>query len=122
MNPFNIEIPEPSMTRQTQKFNQILASVKLHNTLRLHLDSLESQHLILKVKQPLEGRGRPKFTYSAIKGASRVPSMHSVLPNSSTGVVSLSFDKLSQICRFEKGGFCKKVRGQCNARVCPQIR
>jgi len=119
MNPFNIEIPEPSMTRQTQKFNQILASVKLHNTLRLHLDSLESQFLILKVKQPLKGRGRPKFTYSAAKGASRVPVMVS---NPLTGVVSLSFDKLSQICRFEKGEFCKKVRGQCNARVCPQIR
>jgi hypothetical protein len=45
-----------------------------------------------------------------------------VLPNPSTGVVSLTFDKLSQICRFEKGEFCKKVREPCSARVCPQIR
>ena len=85
MNPFNIESPEPSMTRQTQKFNQILASVKLHNTLRLHLDSLESQHLLMKIKQPLKGLERPKFTYSAAKSASRASI---VLLNQVTGVVS----------------------------------
>ena len=123
MDPLDVVILNHLRDGKPKEFNQILASVKLsHNTLRLHLDSLESQHLILKIKQPLKGRGRPKFTYSVAKGASRVPSMNSVLPNPSMGVVSLSFDKLSQICRFEKGEFCKKVRGQCNARVCPQIR
>jgi predicted ArsR family transcriptional regulator len=119
MDPYDLEILNHLRDGKPKEFNQILTSVKLsHNTLRLHLDSLESQFLILKVKQPLKGRGRPKFTYSAAKGASRVPVMVS---NPLTGVVSLSFDKLSQICRFEKGEFCKKVRGQCNARVCPQI-
>jgi len=59
------------------------------------------------------------FTYSVPVGAGMVPR---VLPNPSTGVVSLSFSKLSQICRFEKGGFCKKIRSSCNAQVCPQIK
>jgi hypothetical protein len=31
-----------------------------------------------------------------------------VFSNSSTGVVSLSFDKLSQICRFEKGSSVRR--------------
>ena len=69
-----------------KEFNQILAAVKLsHNTLRHHLDSLEDQKIITKSKQPVKGRGRPKFTYSVPVGAGRVPS---ILPNPSTGVVS----------------------------------
>ena len=90
-----------------------------HNTLRLHLDSLVDRGMIVKDKQPAKGRGRPRFTYSMPLGSSGVSVTRL---NESTGVVSLSFSRLSQICRFEKGGFCKKVRGRCTARVCPQIR
>ena len=39
-----------------------------------------------------------------------------------TNLRALSFSRLSQICRFEKGGFCKKLRDSCYARDCPQIR
>ena len=120
MDPLDVAILNQLRDGKPKEFKQILTAVKLsHNTLRHHLDSLEDKKLILKGKQPAKGRGRPKFTYSVSVGGGGVPS---VLPNPSTGVVSLSFDKLSQICRFEKGEFCKKVRGQCNARVCPQIR
>ncbi|MCX6653589.1 MAG: hypothetical protein NTY03_00555 [Candidatus Bathyarchaeota archaeon] len=120
MDPLDIVILNHLRDGKPREFKQILTAVKLsHNTLRDHLDSLENKNLILKSKQPAKGRGRPKFTYSVSVGGGREPS---VLPNPSTGVVSLSFNKLSQICRFEKGEFCKKVRGQCNARVCPQIR
>ena len=120
MGPLDVEILNHLRDGKPKEFKQILATVKLsHNTLRHHLDSLEDQKIITKSKQPVKGRGRPKFTYSVPVGAGRVPS---IIPNPSTGLVSLSFDKLSQICRFEKGEFCKKVRGSCSARVCPQIR
>ena len=119
MDPLDVEILNHLRDGKPKEFKQILTAVKLsHNTLRHHLDSLEDQKIITKGKQPVKGRGRPRFTYSVTVGAGRVSS---VLPNPSTGVVSLSFGKLSQICRFEKGGFCKMVRGPCTARICPQI-
>ena len=120
MDPLDVEILNHLRDGKPKEFKQILTAVKLsHNTLRHHLDSLEDQNIITKSKQPVKGRGRQKLTYSVPVGEGRVPIM---LPNPSTGVVSLSFSKLSQICRFEKGEFCKKVRGSCSARVCPQIR
>ena len=103
-----------------REFHQILESVKFsHNTLRHHLDSLEDQRLITKDKRPLQGRGRPKYIYSIPVSNLKMPN---VSPGSIGGVVSLGFSKLSQVCRFEKGGFCKKVRGPCSAQICPQLR
>ena len=120
MDPFNTAILNLLRDDKPREFKQILAAVKFsHNTLRNHLNSLVDQSLVLKEKRPEEGRGRPMFTYSIPAGSGMVPR---VLPNPSTGVVSLSFGKLSQICRFEKGGFCKKIRGSCNAQICPQIK
>jgi DNA-binding transcriptional ArsR family regulator len=120
MDPFNTAILNLLRDGKPREFKQILAAVKFsHNTLRNHLDSLMDQSLILKEKRPEKGRGRPMFTYSVPAGSGMVSG---VLPNPSTGVVSLSFSKLSQICRFEKGEFCKKVREPCTARVCLQIK
>ena len=120
MDPIDITILNQLRDGKSKEFKMILATVKLsHNTLRHHLDSLEDQNLVMKGKQPVKGRGRSRFTYSALVGEG---GMSGMLPNPSTGVVSLSFSKLSQICRFEKGEFCKRVRGPCSARVCPQIR
>ena len=102
-----------------RQFEQILAGVKFsHNTLRQHLDNLVDQRLILREKQPSKGRGRPRYTYSVPAGRSNTSNS---LPNPVTGFVSLSFDRLSQICRHEKGGYCKKARSRCNAQICPQI-
>ncbi|MGD0805780.1 MAG: winged helix-turn-helix domain-containing protein [Candidatus Bathyarchaeia archaeon] len=118
MDPLDIMILNHLRDGKPKEFKQILAAVKLsHNTLRHHLDSLVDQNLITKSKEPVRGRGKPKFTYSVPVGAGRASSM---LPNPSTGVVSLSFSKLSQICRFEKGGWCKKIRGRCYASDCPK--
>jgi len=120
MDPFDVTILNLLRDGKPRKFQQILSEVKLsHNTLRLHLGSLADQNLISKGKHPIKGRGRPRITYSIPLSTDK--SLH-MIPNPSTGVVSLSFSRLSQVCRFEKGGFCKKVRGQCNARDCPQIR
>ena len=120
MDLFDVTILNLLRDGKPREFQQILSEVKLsRNTLRLHLDSLANQNLVSKGKRPIKGRGRPRITYSTPLSAGR--SLH-MIPNPSTGVVSLSFNRLSQVCRFEKGGFCKKVRGQCNARGCPQIR
>ena len=120
MDPFDTVILNILRDGKPREFQQILDSVKFsHNTLRQHLDSLADQRLILKEKRPVKGRGRPRFIYSVPLGKGKAPA---VLPNPLIGVVSLSFGRLSQVCRFEKGGFCKKVRGPCNAQVCPQTR
>jgi predicted ArsR family transcriptional regulator len=103
-----------------RQFQEILATVKFsHNTLRQHIDSPLDQSFITRDKLPTEGRGRPRCVYSAPAGKGKASA---VIPNPSTGVVSLSFSRLSQFCRFEKGGFCRKVRGQCGAWICPQIK
>jgi predicted ArsR family transcriptional regulator len=120
MDPFDIMILNQLADGKPKEFNQILEAAKLsHNTLRHHLDSLIEQKVVTRSKQRVEGRGRPRFTYSTRVSAGKVAGL---LPSPSTGVVSLTFEKLSQVCRFEKGEFCKKVRGPCSARVCPQIR
>jgi len=120
MDPFNTAILNLLRDGKPREFKQILAAVKFsHNTLRNHLELLVDQRVILRSKQPVEGRGRPRFAYSVPLGRSGALA---VVPNPSTGVVSLSFSRLSQFCRFEKGGFCKKVRDQCSAQICPQIK
>ena len=108
------------MRGKSKGFDQILVEVGYApNTLRFHLDKLVDQGIVSKEKLPVKVRGRPRFIYSMLAGA-KTPSTLGLNP--STGVVSLSFTRLSQICRFEKGGFCKKMRGACNARICPQTR
>jgi len=120
MDAFDTAILNALRDGRPREFRHILASVSFsHNTLRLHLDSLADRNLVLREKLPVKRRGRPMYTYSVPAPTVRVPAM---IPNPSTGVVSLSFSKLSTICRFEKGGFCKKARSPCNAQICPQIK
>ena len=100
-------------------FQQILEKVNFsHNTLRLHLDKLVDQRLITREKVTRETRGRPTYVYS-VSSAGRRASM--MLRSGVDEVVVLPFSGLSQVCRFEKGGFCKKMRVDCEARICPLI-
>ena len=66
----------------------------------------------------MNGCLRPRYASSVPLGSGKVSGM---LLNPLTGVVSLSFGGLSQICRFEKGGFCDKDGSSCNARDSPYI-
>ena len=117
MDPFDVEILNLLRDGKPREFQQILSEVKLsHNTLRLHLGSLADQNLISKGKRPAKGRGRPRITYSIPLSTDK--SLH-MIPNPSTGVVSLSFSKLSRVCRFEKSGFCDKAGSSCNAQNSP---
>ena len=108
------------MDGKPRNFNQLLKEIPLsHNTLRLHLDHLVEEALMRREKIRRGGRARPIFTYSL---ASRDHGSASTSPGVSGDAVSLPVRRLGQVCRFEKGGFCKKTRGSCNARICPQIK
>jgi DNA-binding MarR family transcriptional regulator len=102
-----------------RNFNQLLKEIHLsHNTLRLHLDRFVDQKLVTREKAKRTGRGRPVYLYSLGSGGRKAALM---FRSGVEGVVSLPFVGLAQVCRFEKGGFCKRIRVECEARVCPQI-
>jgi hypothetical protein len=67
-------------------------------------------------KRPVKGCLRPRFASSVPLGSGEVSR---ILLNLSTGVVSLSFGWLSQICGFEEGGFCEMAGGSCDAQDSP---
>ena len=101
-------------------FKQILRKVDFsHNTLRLQLGNLVDQGLIFKEKTPSKGLGRPKFMYSVPSKVSRQVSR--LLSEDYAEIFSLTFSRLKSICKYEKGGYCKKKKGQCEAQNCPQI-
>ena len=119
MDEFDEAILEALIDGKPRSFNQLLEKADFsHNTLRLHRDKLVDQTIVTREKVTGEGRGRPTYVYSLSSGGRRVASM---LRSGVEGVVALPFSSLGQVCRFEKGGFCKKVRMGCEARNCPQI-
>jgi predicted ArsR family transcriptional regulator len=119
MDEFDEAILNTLIDGKARSFNQLLEKVEFtHNTLRLHLDELVNQTLVAREKATKEGRGRPSYDYSLSPGGRRVALM---LRSGVDGVVALPFASLAQVCRFEKGGFCKKVRMECEALICPQI-
>jgi predicted ArsR family transcriptional regulator len=120
MDPIDDQIINTLRNGKPMSFEDLLNKLGVsHNTLRLHLDAMAEKGEIKKEKRPSKGRGRPSYVYSA--GSVTVKRSAARL-NRVSGVVSLSFERLSQVCRFEKGGYCKKLRGRCYASDCPQIR
>ena len=84
---------------EPKEFKQMFREVGCsHNTLRLHLDSLEGLGLVVRQKRPKEGRGRPTFTYGLPRGVRRASS---ALVDPHTDLVVLSFERLQRIktCR-----------------------
>jgi predicted ArsR family transcriptional regulator len=119
MDEFDEETLEALRNGKPHTFQQILEKVNFsHNTLRLHLDKLVDQRLITREKVSRETRGRPTYVYSVSSAGRRASVM---LRSGVDEVVVLPFSDLSQVCRFEKGGFCKKMHVDCEARICPQI-
>jgi len=101
-------------------FKQVLRRVDFsHNTLRLHLGHLVALGLVVKEKTPSKGLGRPRFMYSVPSKVGR--KLPRLLSEDYSEIVSLTFNHLKSICRFEKGGYCKKVKNRCEAQICPQI-
>jgi len=73
------------------------------NTLRRHLASLERQDFIVKSKKAKKGRGRPSFVYSLPPEIRNRVALTITKPY--TTIVSLTFQRLRHLCRFEKGGY-----------------
>ena len=89
------------------------------NTLKLRLKRLVAQSLVVKKKTLSNGRGRPKYAYFLSPRARQQVS--AALSDPSITIVALPFSRLRHLCRFEKGGYCKQVRNQCDLGSCPQI-
>jgi len=66
-----------------------------------------------------ESHGRLMFTYSLSPFLKR--QIIRMLSEPYMEFVSLPFSKLRHLCRFEKGGYCKKIRAVCEAKKCPEI-
>jgi predicted ArsR family transcriptional regulator len=120
MDLFDKQILAVLRNGESKKFQQILKEVSFsHNTLKLHIDRLKHQGMIVEAKNPKNGPGRPFFTYSL---SAEVKNRVAItLTEPYTTIVSLTFQKLKHVCRFEKGGYCKNMRKSCDAQNCPQI-
>ena len=104
---------------KTHTFTQLIGNITFsHNTLRLHLDKLVDEKLVDRKKTAQETRGRPTYVYSLSSAGRRAALMHR---SGVEDVVVLPFSSLRVFCRFEKGGFCKRLGKDCDAEICPQI-
>jgi len=103
-----------------KEFIELLSKVGFsHITLRQHLNKPLGDGLVVRVKRPRTGPGRPMYVYSLPKGVDK--RVASILSQSYMGLVVLSFEGLSRLCRHEKGGFCKEIRGGCAPQDYPRI-
>ena len=100
-------------------FTQLLNQVGLsHNALRQHLGRLEARGFVVEDKTISNGLEGPKLAYHV---PPRVRQQVSVaLSDPSMEIVSPPFRRLRHPCRFEKGGYCKEAKKDCNSENCPQ--
>ena len=121
MDPFDERILTALQDGKPKVFTQLLNETGFsHNTLRLHLENLANQGLVVKEKRPTTGMGRPKFAYLIPPRVRQQVS--AALSDPLIEIVSLPFSRLKHLCRFEKGGYCKQARKGCEAQNCPQIK
>jgi predicted ArsR family transcriptional regulator len=119
-DPYDRRIQAALRNGKPRNFQQILSEVRFsYNTLRPNLAQLIDQGLVAKRKRPQQEPGRPGFAYSLAKGVDG--RNVSALVDLYKGLVVLSFDELQRICRHEKGGYCKEIRGRCTPQNCPKI-
>ena len=83
-----------------------LARQTVHNHLK-HLTKAG----ILRCEAVGGGRGRPTLVYHGSK--QRLEALEEA------DVVRLKFQKLRDVCRSEKGGWCKMLRNKCAFEKCP---
>ena len=121
MDPIDEVILAALQDGKPRVFTQLLDRTGIsHNTLRLHLENLVSQGLVVREKTPAAGLGRPKFAYVIPQRVRRQVS--AALSDPLIEIVSLPFSRLKHLCRFEKGGYCKQIKKGCDPQNCPQIK
>ena len=102
-------------------FSALLEEVGFsHNTLQQHLERLTANGLVAREKVSAKGFGRPKFAYHIPSRATN--QINAALEDSQVELVAVAFSRLRHVCRFEKGGYCKETRKDCEPQICPQIR
>jgi predicted ArsR family transcriptional regulator len=121
MDSFDERILTSSKNSESLNFKQLLGAVEFsHNTQRAHISQLMHQGIIVQTKKTKNSPGRPILVYSLPPEMKRRVAL--TLTDPCTTIVSVTFQKLKHICRFEKGGFCKETRRNCGAQNCPKIR
>jgi DNA-binding HxlR family transcriptional regulator len=119
MDSFDRQILAVLKDGRSADFRQILREVGFsHNTLRQHLANLEREGMIVKAETGKNSPGRPSFTYALPPNIKQRVDL--VVTEPQTTIVSLTFQKLRHPCRYEKGGYCKKIRNKCVPQNCPQ--
>jgi len=94
---------------ESLQYRQIPTEVGFsHNTLRLHIAKLKRQGMIVQAEKTRNGPGRPILTYSLPPEMKQKVALTITDPH--TTIVSLTFHSLNHLCRFKKGGYCKKTR------------
>ena len=117
MDPYDKEILNALRDGKPSNFHQILGEVTFsHNTLRLHLDSMIDNCLIIREKTPSKRRGRPVYAYHASAAAL------ASAPGAPSRVIALGFIDLRRLCRHQRESRCRETRGRCEPDYCPQIR
>ena len=121
MDPIDEAILTALQDGKPSVFTQLLDRTGIsHNTLRLHLENLANQGLVVKEKALRTGLGRPRLTYLIPQRVQKQVS--AALNDPFIEIVSLPFSRLRHMCRFEKGGYCKQVKKGCEAQNCPQTK
>jgi DNA-binding HxlR family transcriptional regulator len=116
---FDREIIQILSKAENMTFNQIKSKVGFsHNTLQQHLEELLDKGLVERRKRQQGRPGRPTYIYGIPNNLKGRPLTAITTPESNWVVIS--FDSLSRLCRHEKGGYCKEIRGPCRARYCPK--
>jgi predicted ArsR family transcriptional regulator len=91
-----------------------------HNTLQQHLKGLVAKGFVVREKAAANGFGRPRFAYHVTSRTTK--QVAAALEDSTVELVAIPFSRLRHVCRFEKGGYCKETRKNCEPQICLQIR
>jgi len=88
------------------------------STVIIHLRLLEAKQYVRIKKKIRKGHGRPKYLYYTLKRPT--PQGGSLIGVNQ--IIQIAFRRLKHACRYEKGGFCKRVRKECAPTNCPLTR
>jgi len=116
VDPFDEVILAALQDGKPRVFTQLRDATGIgHNTLRLHLENLANQGLVVKEKTPATGLGRPKFAYLIPQKVRQQVS--AALSDPFIEIIALPFSRLKHLCRFEKAGTASKPKRDAKLRT-----
>ena len=121
MNFFDERVLAALKDGKPRSFTTLLSEVCFsHNTLQQHLERLMAQGLIIREKVAANGFGRPKFAYHIPSRTTK--QVIAALEDPQVELVTIPFSRIRHICRFEKGGYCKKQREILRLKSAPKSK